>query len=1475
MTQGYNILGNDPLMAFPEPATTVSAPVYEAPANVRPFGDVDATRQGIYDSVFKAASTMKPVSNQMHTLRLRDVAWADPDRYSKADRKRAILAGETLGRRLRGTWELIDNASGKVLDSRLATVLRVPYLTEGGTFVHRGNEYALKNQQRLRSGIFTRERENGELESHINVLANGPIHRYFLDPEKGIFNIKLGQSHVPMLPLLRAMGATDQEIRKTWGPELYAANYAKADASAIDKIAARILKKPAEGPLEPQLRAAFEAMTLDPEVTSRTLGKPYQRLDKDTMLAATAKLLAVQRKEAEVDDRDHLAFQQFIGPEELFAERLLKDRAGVQRQLLFKMSGKGNLKSLPVAALQPQVDSTLLESGLANSLEEINPLEVFDKLTQITRMGEGGIENYDSIPSEARSVQPSQLGFVDPVRTPESARVGVDVYLASNARKGPDGKLYARFKDLRTGRDTWKTPQDIADAAVTFPGAMQLPTRRVPAIYKGKLTYVPKRQVTYEVPPFENAFSPIANLLPFKSMLKGQRMAMGSRMLTQALPLANPEAQLIQSAIPGTGGQRSYAAEYGSRLGAIFADKSGKVVSVGDDNIQVRYDDGKTDTVELHKNMPYNRKVGLTQTPMLQAGQRFEKGGLLARSNFTDDKGQVALGVNARVAYMPWGGNVFEDAVVISDSMAKKLTSSHMYQHQLEKTDRTRIGKKAYISIFPSKYTKDTLANVDDNGIVRVGTEVKYGDPLILGAEERSRALNKIHKKGQAGFQDSAVTWEHHDPGVVTDVMDSKNGPVVVVQSQHPMNTGDKLAGLFGDKSVVSAIVPDSQMPHDAQGNPVEVITSPLGMISRINPVQIVEGSLGKLAKKLGRPLKFEDFDPSVPDRAAWALQQLQQHGIADTEDLHDPLTNTRVPGVFTGVRYMMKLHHTSESKGQGRSGGSYTADETPSKGGPTGSKRISVLDQNALLSHGAYAVMRDANAVRGQKNEEYWLQFMQGHTPRPPRVPLVYQKFVNELQAAGVNAVRKGSQLHIMAMTDKDVNHLAGDREIENGKTVEAGEDLKPVPGGLFDPKLTGGHAGNQWAGITLREPMPSPVMEDPIRRVLGLTQNRFEEILAGREPLNGKTGPAAIGDALKAINLDSAITVARARAKAGSQAVRDLAIRQLGYLKSAKELGIHPSDWMMKRVPVLPPKFRPVSMIEGKNIPIVSDANYLYGELIEANKNLEEMQKNSSDVGDERLALYHAFKAVTGLGEPITQQSQDRQVKGLLANIFSSSPKFGVVQRKLISSTVDNVGRAVVVPDPDLDMDQLGIPEDRAFDIYRRFMVRRLRRSGMTMLDAMKQVEDKTPLARRVLLEEMENRPVIMNRAPVLHRFGIMAFKPTLVKGSSVHVPPIVVKPFGMDFDGDAVQYHVPSDEEARKEALERMLPSRQLLSPADFKTPNYTPHMEYLSGLYNATTKKNRRTHHFRNKDDVRRAWLAGAIDTGDVVRVLEDK
>lgn len=1449
-------------------------PKVEAEPWMRSFSDINKTRDSIYESIMDSVKQMPEYANNKYRLKLIDAQYVDDPTPTIAQRKKAILRQESLERRLQGLWQLQD-LEGNIVDEKRLTMARVPKLTDGGTFVLGGVEYTLANQARLRPGVYTREKQNGEIESHVNVIpGKGVSHRYTLDPEKGVFKIQLGQASMPLFPLLKLMGATDASIREAWGNELYQTNAKQNDPQVVDKLADRLLRKADRGLDETgrsaKLRDIFNNMVLDDVVTSRTLGKPYKNLSVDAMMDSTRKILAVQKRQAEPDDRDAMAYQMIYGPEDFFAEKI-RSAYKVINPLLWKTTYKNNLDALTPNFLGKHVHAAILNSGLGQPSEEVNNAEILGQLTRMSRLGEGGIPSLDAVPDEARSVQPSHFGYVDPLLTPESLKVGVDSRLTASSMKGRDGKVYAKFLDVKTNKPVWKTPQDIADSVIAFPKELDdvnAPT--VAALVSGKIRYVPRDSVEYTLPHMEDSFNPLVNMIPLKSTIKGQRVMMGARMLTQALPLRDAEAPYVQAGVPGDADE-SFEERYGKHMGAVHADKPGQVVAVTADEIKIKGTDGQVYTKELYNHLPYNRKTFVHNTPLVKVGDLVDPGTLLAKSNFTNDKGATALGLNLRTAYIPYKGQNFEDAIVISQAAAKRLSSEHMYQHDVEFDKSVKSGKNPYIAMFPSTYDRKTMDTMDSDGIIKPGTVVQHGMPLILQVKEKDRAHNQITRGRSSLYSDASVTWDHHDPGMVIDVEKTNKGAVVTVKSYSEMQVGDKLSGRYGDKGVIAEIIPDDKMPKDKEGKPFEVLVNPLGVITRTNPGQMVEAALGKISEKTGKRYAVKDFG-KIQDMVEFAKEELRKNNMSDLEDIEDPDSGQKIGNVFTGNRFFMKLHHMAEHKGSGRGLGAYTAEDAPAKGGPMGSKRVSLADNNALLSHGALDVLTDAGAIRGQKNQDYWAAFMSGRTPPEPKIPMVYNKFFEQLKSAGVNPVRTGSRIQIMALTNKDIDILAAGREIKSAETVDWKEGLKPIKGGLFDETLTGGHNGNRWSYIKLHEPLPNPVMEEPIRRTLGLTQKKFMDVLAGREVFQEATGPQAIQKALERIHLPEAVKRAEQEWRSSKKSVKDAALKRWALLKHTEKLGLHPREWMLDKIPVLPPAFRPVSVMGATGKPLVADPNYLYKEAFEANQALKDTSQFSNELGDERSALYKSFKAVTGLGDPVSPKNQERGVKGVLKYIFGDNPKFSIMQRKLLSTTVDVVGRGVITPNPDLDMDQVGLPETKAWEIYKPFIIRRLTKRGVSPVRAAELVDNKDKMAYEAMRQEVQDRPVIITRAPVLHRYGVMAFRPQLVKSETLQISPAIVKGFGADFDGDTMNYHVPVSDGAVKDALEKMLPSKNLLSTKSFKA-HQLPQNEYQGGLYQATAfVSNKPERYFASKAEAIRAYKAGEIGSDQKIVIL---
>lgn len=1457
----------------------LNTPLAAPPVSMRPLGDPVAARQAVFDSVLTAAKNLEPVKNSRYTLQLSDVDYEPRNEFSPLDEKKAILRKGTLARRLYGTWNLVDNATGAPVGSRKTTIANVPYFTDRGTFIYRGVDYTLANQTRLLPGAYTRIKDNGELSSHINVMpGQGVSHHIAMDPKTGVFNIEIAKTSVPLLSVLRAMGAKDQQIREAWGNELYAQNNGKANPADIDKLYRKLFNT--RGVLQEPDKAAkiaekLRAMTLDREVNRRTLGKEYDHVDVDQILDTTKKLLRVSRMEEDPDDRDRPAYMRVYGLEDLLAERVARNKATLNK-ILWKATNKNSVDAVPASLFDDHLYGAILTSGLGIPSESVNPAQIFEQMYRTTRMGVGGIPSADSIPDSARDVQPSYLGFIDPVISPESANIGVDSRFVSKAMKGSDGRVYVPLID-NNGNTVYRSPQDVADVPIATADAIRENTKFVRAVVNNKATIVPRDEVKYVLPHMEYGFSAVTNMVPMKSAMRGQRSSMAARMLTQALPLVEPEAPLVQSGVPDED-DKSFEELYGEQMGAKKSPAAGVVVKTDGGQIVIRGDDGRQHKVNYYEHLPHNTKTGLHSQALVKTGDRVSAGDLLTVSNYTDKKGTAALGRNARVAFIPYGGGNFEDAYVVSESFAKRLNSEHYYQTAKDFAKTGKRGKLTFASIFPTKYQKAQLNKLDEDGVVRVGQTVTAGDPLVLFADERSPDRTRVHRARQRSFVDASETWEHHADGIVTDVEKTPTGAIVVVKSTATAQVGDKISGRHGNKGVLGKIIPDEQMPHDEQGVPYDILANPYGTISRGNPAQNIEAMLGKVAALTGKPVKLRDFD-DIEDLQQFASDLLKKHGLKSKETIVDPITGRRINNVGTGNIYVLKLHHLAESKGQGRSVASYTSEGLPAKGGSEGSKRVGLLNMHAILSHGATGVAQDVVGLRGQKQDQILQQFMSGYRTPNPEVPFVYRKFVDSLRGAGINVVRQGARTHIMALRDNDIDQLAGDREIKEAATLDwRSNDLKPVRGGLFDENLTGGLKGNRWSYISLPEPMPNPVMEEPIRRVLGLTKQQFTDVLAGRTELFGKRGPSAIHEALAGINLDSAIEQARRDIDSGRKTYRDNAVRKLRYLKSAKRLGIHPKEWVLSKVPVIPPAFRPASLAQfgaRKPEPLIADANYLYKEVLDAKKAYLGAKDVFEDVADERENLYKSFKAVTGLGDPTSPKNVERRVKGLIAQVTGPSPKFSMMQYKLLSRPVDMVGRAVIVPNSDLDMDEVGIPENKAWDVYKVHLVRRLVRDGVPQVQAAKEVAARSERAKRALLEEIDSRPVIIDRAPVWHRYGVMAFWPKLVKGDSMHINPFITTGANADFDGDAMQYHVPFSDEAVKDAVEKMMPSKNLLSVNAFEA-HQLPSKEFLGGLYSASRlNKKKKPMVFRTKKDVLAAIANHEIAVDQPVQILEER
>lgn len=1002
-----------------------------------------------------------------------------------------------------------------------------------------------------------------------------------------------------------------------------------------------------------------------------------------------------------------------------------------------------------------------------------------------------------------------------------------------------------------------------------------------------------------------------------------------SKYATQAVPLQQREAPLVRSLDEASG--MDMPTILGKKAGSQWAPKSGIIKAVREDRIDLLYDDGTKGSVNLYKNFPANTKGWISNYVKVKAGQRVNKGQLLATSNYTDDNGVLATGRNLRVGYLSYKGGTYEDGCTISQTAAKKMAYTTMYKTSADKDKSIRNSKSLYNTWKPGQYTKQQLQNLDDNGIVKVGATINKGDPMILGIRTTEPSPGTM---GKRLLTDVTEVWDHAHPGVVTDVVNTKNGIKVYATVSSPLKEGDKISALYGNKGTIAKILPDEEMPKDEKGRPLEVLFDPLGIVSRCydketqfltregwklgkdirddeqlysynsqtntchwskqieplykkhykgimygaktnaldflvtpghrffakshkdfqqvtveqifkqacslpavqneeasvitkevysdswytlqyddmvycptvdtgyvvtrrngkviiahntNPSQLMQVALGKVAQKTGKPIIVPQFMPKGVSRLKWVKDLMKQHNVPWKQNVYDPSSGRTIKNVFTGSMYFLPLKHISDTKMSARGTATYTADGVPASGGYEGSKRIGQLETAAVVGHNAFDfLVTDAKLIRGQSNADFWRSIRTGQIPTIPGEPLVHKKFFAHLQGSGMNIKRTHEGVSIFALSNKDVDQLAGHRQLKSKDTYQQ-KTFQQIPGGLFGKDIFGDD-GQHWAYIQVDNPLPNPVMQEPLARLLRLKDKQFQAIIRGKGQFNGMKNSSDIQNALSKIDLQKQKITALKQLKEASPSRKDDALKRYVAIAKMEANGVQPADYMLNKIPVLPPKYRPITSHGG--LTMVADSNYLYAQLLDARDDAREARDLPQELQQEAQSnLYTKWKQLVGLYDPSDVKLKSKNIKGLLKWALGKSPKASAFNMKVLGSTVDTVGRGVVIPSTKIKLNEIGMPIDMAWDVYQPFIVRKLVQQNYSPIDAMKMAKAKAPVAEAALKEAVQERPVVMNRAPSLHKLSLMGFNVKLTNGSAIKVNPSIVVPFGMDFDGDSV--------------------------------------------------------------------------------------
>jgi len=694
---------------------------------------------------------------------------------------------------------------------------------------------------------------------------------------------------------------------------------------------------------------------------------------------------------ARQDDIDHLGFRRvrFVG--ELLQSRMRVGMSRMKRNIQDRMSTMPTETTLPAALINPRpfhasVHEFFTANQLSQFMDEQNILAELEHMRTVSALGPGGLTR-ERAGFEVRDVHPSHYGRLCPIHTPEGPNIGLILRLATHARTNDFGVIetpYARVKNGEVTREIVhlnaldEESETIAHGATKLDEQNRIVGDLVEARHKGEPIIVARNAITLmDASPYQ-MFSVATSMIPFVNHDDANRALMGSNMQKQATPVLLPEAPLVATGI------EKHAARSTGRL--VLAAEAGDVAYVDARKIIVKNKDGKAKEYRLQGLMRTNQNSTFIQRPSVRPGDTVKKGEVLA-DNSSTDKGQLALGQNVRVAFMSWSGANYEDAIVISERLVEnaQFTTVHIEDFDCIVRD-TKLGPETTTHDIPN-VGELRLKNLDEEGVIRIGAEVRPGDILVgkvtpkgetqLTPEER--LLRSIFGDKAKDVKDTSLRMEGGKQGRVTGVRiflrergdQLETGIikkiVVTVAQVRNVSVGDKLAGRHGNKGVISRVLPVEDMPYDKDGNPVDIILTPLGVPSRMNLGQILEMHLGLAAHTL-------NYQAIVPPFAGATADEIRDELIAAGFDkngkmqLYDGRSGEAfAQTIAVGYMYIFKLHHMVEDKIHMRSIGPYSLITQQPLGGKAqnGGQRFGEMEVWALLGYGAAYTLREMLTIK------------------------------------------------------------------------------------------------------------------------------------------------------------------------------------------------------------------------------------------------------------------------------------------------------------------------------------------------------------------------------------------------------------------------------------------------------------------------------------------------------------------------------
>ena len=805
-----------------------------------------------------------------------------------------------------------------------------------------------------------------------------------------------------------------------------------------------------------------------------------KHITREDIFASINYLVGLYYDVGTTDDIDHLGNRRLRCVGELLQnqmrigfsriDKIVKERMTIQDSETLTPEALINIRPV-VTAIREFFGS----SQLSQFMDQNNPLAELTHKRRISALGPGGLSR-DRASFEVRDVHYTHYGRVCPIETPEGPNIGLISCLSTYAKINDYGFIEAPYRPVNkeTG-EVSNRPEDvvymsadvednyvIAQANEPLDENNRFVNNKITVRYRTEILQVEKNKVDYmDVSP-RMVVSVATAMIPFLDHDDNARALMGSNMQKQAVPLMVTEAPIVATGM-------EYKAGYDSGV-VVIAEESGYAEKVTSDEIVIRTDAGKRTSYKLIKFKKSNQGTCINQRPIINEGDRVEKGAVIADGPATSG-GEISLGKNALIGFMTWEGYNYEDAVLLNERLVRDdvYTSIHIEEYSHEARD-TKLGKEEITREIPN-VGDDALKDLDQFGVVRKGTEVRAGDILVgkvtpKGETEQTaeeRLLRAIFGEKVREVRDTSMRLPHGESGIVVDVhtFSRENGDElspgvnkvvrVYIAQKRKISVGDKMAGRHGNKGVVSRILPSEDMPFLPDGTPLDIVLNPMGVPSRMNIGQVLEVHLGMAARKLGLKVMTPVFDGADTKDLDEMLAQAGMNPDGKTV-VYDGRTGEAFDSPVTvGVMYYLKLHHLVDDKIHARSTGPYSLVTQQPLGGKAqfGGQRFGEMEVWALEAYGAAYTLQEILTVKSDDvtgRVKAYEAIVKGQNIPTPGVPESFKVLVKELQALCLDVKvldKEGNEIELSSLTEEELqtpNYVSGaalEDAVEPGEMV------------------------------------------------------------------------------------------------------------------------------------------------------------------------------------------------------------------------------------------------------------------------------------------------------------------------------------------------------------------------------------------------------------------------------------------------------